>query len=180
MGDTFSERGHLEEICLFFCLNDWSAAFRTLAVYQLGFCPEAFAWCTVFSLILALVDITLVVQFLEDFLYSFNVIIIRCPDIAVITDVHIRPKALECFYDFVYIFLWGNAFFSGFLFDFQTVFIGTGEEHDIIALHPAVTSDGVASNRCIAMSDMRIAGRVINRGCDVIWFCCQWKSLLIC
>ena len=66
------------------------------------------------------------------------------------------------------------------LFDFQTVFIGTGEEHDIIALHPAVTSDGVASNRCIAMSDMRIAGRVINRGCDVIWFCCQWKSLLIC
>ena len=48
-------------------------------------------------------------------------------------------------------------FLGGLLLNFQTVLVRTRKKHYVKALHSSVTSDRVASNSCIAMSDMRIA-----------------------
>ena len=56
---------HLEEVGFFLRGLYFSAAVRTLAVYQLGFGEEGFAGGAIHAFVIALVDITLVVQFLE-------------------------------------------------------------------------------------------------------------------
>ena len=57
---------------------------------------------------------------------------------------------------------------SRFLFDFQTVFISSGEEDHIIALHSSVPCDRIAGNCCIAVPDMGISRRIVNRCRDII------------
>ena len=64
--------------------------FGTLAVFiKLGLCPEAFAGSAVFSGVLALIDIALVVESLENGLDGFYVIIVGSSDIAVVAYVHV-------------------------------------------------------------------------------------------
>ena len=83
-------------------------------------------------------------------------IIVSSPDVSVIADVHVAPKLFESLDDLVNIFLRRNTFFSSLLFDFQTMLVSTGEEHDIIALHTSVSGDRIASNSGVAVTDMRI------------------------
>ncbi|CDD52908.1 uncharacterized protein BN633_00970 [Ruminococcus sp. CAG:379] len=76
--------GQPQEVCLLLGGLHLSATVRTLAVHQLGGRPEALAGSTVHALILALVDIPLVVQLLEDLLYHFLMPWIRCADESVV------------------------------------------------------------------------------------------------
>jgi len=85
------------------------------------------------------------------------VVIIGGSYISVIVNIHKVPKALEGFNYFVNIFLGSHTLFGSFLLNFKTMLVSTRKKHYIIALHSSVTSDRVASNSCIAMSDMRIA-----------------------
>jgi hypothetical protein len=47
------------------------------------------------------------------------------------------------------------------------VLVSTGKEHYIIALHSLHSCDAVASDRRVAMSDVRIARRIVDGRCDV-------------
>ena len=162
--NAVGEGGHLHEVCLFLCLGHLTVTFRTAAVFvQLGFRPEALARGAVLALVLALVDVAQIVQLLENLLYRLYVVIVGGADVAVIADVHLCPEGFERLDDLVHVFFRGNALGSGFLFDFQTVLIGTGEKDHIIALHPSVACDGIAGNGGVAVSDVRIAGRIVDR-----------------
>ena len=68
----------LEEVCLLLCRLYLSATVGAFSVNKLTFCPEAFARCTVKSLIFTFVNVTLVVQLFEYLLNSLFVIVVGC------------------------------------------------------------------------------------------------------
>ena len=78
---------HTEEVSLLFRRLYHTAAVRTLAVYQLGLCPERFTGGTVHSLIGSLVNISLIVETLEDLLYLFLMILIGSTDKLIIRNI---------------------------------------------------------------------------------------------
>ena len=133
-----------------------------------GLRPEAFARCAVLALIFALIDVSQVVQALEDLLYGFYMIVVCGADIAVIADVHFFPQCLKVLttsstYSFGVI-----PFCRRFLFNFQTVFICSGEENDIIALHSSEPGDRIAGYSGVAVTDVGISRRIVDRCRDII------------
>ena len=169
---------HLEEVSLLLSLCYLSVTLRTTAVLvKLWLSPEAFARRAVFALVFALVNIALVIKSLEDLLNSFNVIIVSSSDVSVIADVHVAPKLFESLDYLINIFLRCNTLFSSLLFDFQTMLVSACEEHDIIALHTSVSGNRIAGNSGVAVTDMRITGRVIYRGSDIKRFFLHIKDL---
>ena len=131
---------------------------RTAAVFvQLRLCPEALTRCAVLTLVFSLIDISQIVQALENLLYGFNVVVISGADVAVIADVHFFPQCLKGLDDLIYIFFRRDTLFRRFLFDFQTVFIGSGEENHIIALHSSESCNRITGNCGIAVPDMGIS-----------------------
>ena len=167
--DTLCKGSHFHEVGFFLCLDDFAVTLRTAAVFvQLGLGPEAFARGAVLALIFTLIDVSQIVQTLEDLLYGFYVVVIGGADIAVIADVHLFPQCLESLDDLIYIFFRRDTLCRRFLFDFQTVFISSGEEDHIIALHSSVPCDRIAGNCCIAVPDMGISRWIVNRCRDII------------
>ena len=67
---------HTEEVSLLFGRLYHTAAVRALAIYQLGLRPERLTGSTIHSLIGPLVNITLVIETLEDLLYLLLMILI--------------------------------------------------------------------------------------------------------
>ena len=168
---TLRKGGHFKEVGFFSCFLDLAVAFGTAAVFiKLGFRPEAFTRGAVLALVFAFVDIAFVVQVLEDFLYSFHVVIVGSAYIAVVADVHIRPEVFKNFNDIVNVLLRGNSFFRGLFFYFLTVLVGSRKEHNVIALHTFVARNRVAGNGGIAMPDMGISRGVVNGRGDVKGF----------
>ena len=155
--NAVGKRRHLEEVRFLLCLGDLSAALGALAVNELALSPEALAGRAVFAAVLALVDISLVVECLEDFLDALDVVVVGGADIAVVADIHKAPETLEDLGDLVNVFLGRDAFLGGLLFDFQAVLVGACEKHHVIALHSSVARDRVAGDGGVAVSDMRIA-----------------------
>ena len=167
--DALCKGCHLHEVSLFLCLGDLPVAFRTAAVFvQLGLRPEAFARCAVLALIFALIDVSQVVQALEDLLYGFYMIVVCGADIAVIADVHFFPQCFEGLNDLIYIFFRRDTLCRRFLFNFQTVFICSGEENDIIALHSSEPGDRIAGYSGVAVTDVGISRRIVDRCRDII------------
>ena len=100
---------HFEEICLFFCRCNRASAVRTFSVYKLGLGEEGFTRCTVKSFIISFVDISLIVQFFEDFLYLCLVIGIGGTDEFVVGSIHQIPDSLDLGGYVVYKFFWCDA-----------------------------------------------------------------------
>ena len=130
-----------------------------------------------------LVDIAAVIQLLEDLLHALDMVIVGGADIAVIADVHVLPQLLEDRDDLVDILLGGDTAFLRLFLYLLTVFVGTGQEHHIVALHPLVAGDTVARDGGIGMPDMGVARGVIDRGRDVkclfVTFLAHGWSLLV-
>ena len=57
--------------------------------------------------------------------------------------------------------------FGRCLLDFLAVFVGAGEEVDVIAIEPHKARDGIRGDRLIGMANMRRAIRIGDRGRDV-------------
>ena len=100
---------HFEEICLFLGRLYRTAAVRALSVYKLGFCPEGLAGRTVHSLIGSLVNISLIIQALKNFLYLLLMIIIRCPDKFVVGNIEQIAQSLNHTGNLVNVLLGSNA-----------------------------------------------------------------------
>ena len=78
---------HAEEISLFLGRLYDTAAVRALAVHQLGLGPERFTGGTVHSLIGPLVNISLIIETLEDLLYLLLMILIGSTDELIIRNI---------------------------------------------------------------------------------------------
>ena len=97
-------------------------------------------------------------------------IVISCTDISVIRYAESCPELLEVLNDGVNVCLRCCALFLSLLLDLLAVFVSTGKEHYIVALHSLHSCDAVASDRRVAMSDVRIARRIVDGRSDVEWF----------
>ncbi len=90
-----------------------------------------------------------------------------CANKFIVGNVQQLPEILKLFCHTVNVLLGCNAFLFCLLLNLQAVLVGPGEEHHVIALHPPVTGNRVTCKRTIAVPDMRLAGRIVNRRCDV-------------
>ena len=78
---------HTEEVSLLLGRLYHAAAVRALAVHQLGLRPERLTGSTVHSLIGPLVNISLIVETLEDLLYLLLMILIGSTDELIIRNI---------------------------------------------------------------------------------------------
>ena len=86
---------HIEEVCLFLCLLDGSAAIGALAVGYLCVGKEGLAGSAIPALVITLVDITLAEEALEYLLNGLYVIVVGGADEVVIAYVHLVPHTLD-------------------------------------------------------------------------------------
>ena len=135
--------------------------------HQLGRRPEGFAGRAVHALIFAFVNISLIVEFLEDFLHDLLVAGLGGADEIVVVDVHQFPQLLGLGHDFVHVFLGRYAGFRGLGFDLLAVFVGAGEEVGVIAQHLLEPGHGIRRHGGVGVTDVHVAAGIIDGRCDI-------------
>ena len=153
---------------LLLCMLHRSAAVRAFSAIQLRFSPKSFARRTVPAFIFAFINISLIVQLLEDLLNGCDVAFIRSPNKAVVGYAQDFPQFLDSRYDPVDVLFRRNSVFLRLPLNLEAVLVGACKKHDVIALKPSVPGLGVGRNRCIRMSDMKIVAGIINRSRNII------------
>ena len=68
-------------------------------------------------------------------------IIVSSADIAVIINVHILPEFFENVNNLINVLLGGNALFSSFLLDFETMLVGSCKKHYVMTLHSFISGN---------------------------------------
>ena len=149
---------------------DFAAAVRALAVHQLAVGPEALTGLAVVADVLALVDIALLVQLGEDLLAAFHVVVIGGADKAVVADIQQLPQILDGGHDLVHILLGGDAGIGSLILDLLAVLIGTGQEHDVVALHPLEAGQRITCHGGVAVANVQLIAGVIDGGGDIKCF----------
>ena len=97
-------------------------------------------------------------------------IVVGSSYIAVIAYVHGFPQTLEIVNDRVNVLLGSNALLLCLELDFLTVLIGTCQEHYVVTLHSLESRNSVTGYGSVAVTDMRISRRIINRGGYIEFF----------
>ena len=95
LDQTISILAHFKDICLFLCRLNRATAVRTFSIYKLRLCEERLTRCTVHSFVMSLVNISLIVKFLENLLNLFLMIFICCTDEFVIRCIHQIPDSFD-------------------------------------------------------------------------------------
>ena len=165
-----------EEIRLFLCRLHRTSTIRTFSVYELGLGEEGFTRCTVKTFIISFVDISLIVQFFEDFLYLCLVIGVGGTDEFVVGRIHQIPDSLDLGGYVVYEFFWRDPCLFCFQLDLLAMLIGSGLEEYIVALLTFEAGDAVREYDLVGVSDVRLAGCVGNRRGDIIF----WSDFFHC
>src|SRR5699024_2327907 len=75
------------------------------------------------------------------------------------------------------IFLWLHILFLRFTLDFLTMFIRSGQVHDIVSAQPFITCHGITGNCGIGMSYVQIAARIIDWCCYIKCILSVWHGL---
>ena len=165
--DVMNERvrvlSHPEEVRLFFGALDFAAAVGAFAVYKLALRPKTFARGAVPALVLALVDIALLIELLEDLLHRPDVARIGGADELVVRSADAVPNGADDTRDVVDIGLRGDARLFRLLFDLLAVFVRARLEADVVALHALETDDGVRQNGFVSVADVRLARSIGDR-----------------
>ena len=160
---------HAEEISLLLGRLYDTAAVRALAVHQLGLGPEGLTGSTVHSLIGSLVNISLIVETLENLLHLLLMILIRGTDELIIGNVQQITQSADHTGDLIYMFLGSDAGCLSLQFDLLSMLVSTGLEEDIIALLSLETCDAVSQYDLVVVADMGLR-RCIGNRCGKIIF----------
>ena len=160
---------HLKEIGVFLGLVHFTAAYRTVvSIHDLRSSIECLALSAVQAVVLSQINIALIIELLEDLLYLALMILIRCADKAVIGSVHKVPQPLDLTGYIVDKFLGRLARNRSSGLDLLTMLITSCLEVYVITVRSLISGDTVCQNDLIGVSNMRFAGRVGNRCCNVI------------
>ena len=120
---------------------------------------------------MSLVNISLVVKFLENLLNLFLMIFICCTNEFVIRCIHQIPDSFDFCWYIIYEFLWCDSSLLGFELDLLSVLICSCLEEYIISLASLVTCDCICKHDLVCVSDMRFTWCIGNRCCYIIfWF----------
>ena len=161
---------HPEEIRVFLGLVHLAAADRAvLAVYDLRGSVESLALSAVHSLVIAQINVALLVQLSEDLLDLKLMIRVRCADKAVIRSVYQIPESLDLSGHLIDKFLGSLAGRRGPGLDLLSVLVASRLEMHVVTVGSLISRDTVSQNDLIGVSDMRFAGSVCDRCCDVIF-----------
>ena len=168
LDETGSVFLHIEEVRLFSCLLYGSAAIRALTVCYLRFGKEGLTGSAVPALVVALLDITLLEETLEDLLNCLNVVIVGGADEVIVAYVHLIPHFLDNARDVINVCLRCDTCSCGAVFDLLTVLIGTRAEEYVIALCSLVAGDGVGCDCFVGIADVGLCGSVRDCCCYII------------
>ena len=161
---------HAEEICLFLLRMDISSADRAFSLRRkLRLRVERLALRAVQAVILSLVNIALLIKALENLLNLDDMVLVRRADEAIVGCVHEIPDALNFCRRFVDEFLRLHALFNSTRLYLLPVLIGAGLEPDIVSVRPLITCNRIRKNNLVGIADMRLARRVGNCRCDVVF-----------
>ena len=170
---------HPEEVGLLLGGLDGAAAVGAAAVLQLALGPEGFTGGAVHAGVLAFIDVTLVIEPLEDFLNHLFVVVVGGADKVVVAGVHGVPDGADLAGDLVHIGLGGHTGGARDLLDFLAVLIGAGAEEDVVALHSLEAGDGVGEDDFIGVADVGFPGGVGNGGGNVELFLFHGDSFFL-
>ena len=106
-------------------------------------------------------------KFAEDLLYGLHMALVRRADKVRVINIHQLPELLDAIYDVIDIFLRRHAGVARLALDLLTMLIRSSQEENIIARHLLKAGHRVRRSRTVAMADMQIIARIINRRCDV-------------
>ena len=162
---------HFEEIAFLAGQLHGAAAVRAdlLAVLllELRHRPEALARRAIVALVRALVNVALLVEFLEDLLNDLLVPFVGGADEVVILNVHQLPQILGLGDDLVHKLLRRYTRFLGLALDLLTVLVGSGEEIGVVAGHLLEPGHAVRRHGRVRVTDGHVAGRIIDRRRDI-------------
>ena len=157
----------LEEITFLFHKLYGSAAVGTLAVYKLSFSPECFAGSAVPALVVALVDISFLVQLGKNLLYRLHMLFVGSTDKLVIRDIEKLPQLFEFSHNAVDIVLYRSICSRRNFLYLLTVLVRTRKIEYVIALHSLISRKRVADYRRIARTDMPLSAGIIDRRSNI-------------
>ena len=98
-------------------------------------------------------------------------VVVGGADEAVVGNVHQLPQIQHAPLtgdDVVHKLLGGHACGLGLVLDLLAMLVGSGEEHDVIALKPLEARHGVRRHGAVGVADVELGGRVIDGGGNVI------------
>ena len=154
---------HLEEVGVLFDLRHLAPAVGALAIYELTLRPIALARRAVKPLVLALVDVTLLVDAAEDLLHNALVALLSRADEIVVRDVELLPKPLKSRNDLVDVGKGRHALLLCLLLDLLPVLVASREKEHIVIGQPLETCDSVGNRRAVRVSNMQLRARVVDR-----------------
>ena len=143
---------------------------RASAIHQFAFCIKTFTPKTVCAFVFAEVDISCIIDLLQDFLDYPGVGRGCCAYEIVILYVEFRPQGFEKLSDLVHIDKWTQALLLGRSDHLVTMFIGSCQKVGLLAAHPVESIQDIGHNRGVSMTQVRPGIHVIDGGCNVEWF----------
>ena len=160
---------HTEEVGLLLGRLHLPAAVGALAVHQLRLGEEGLAGRAVKSFVIPLIDVSLVVEALENLLNLGLMVLVRGADKFVVGSIHQIPNPLNLRCGLVHKLLGRYASSLGLLLDFLAVLIGSGLEKYIPALGSLIAGNGIRQHDFIGVSNVGLAGSVGNGRGNIIW-----------
>ncbi len=139
----------------------------TFSFHQFFFRVKALAAETIVSPILSKIDVSRIIDLLEDLLDRFLVIGIRCPNKIIIRDTAGIPGGAKKGADTVSLDLRLRPVFFGRLGDLVPMLIGPREQEGLDSLAPVIPLQGVGNDGGIGVAQVRLCVDVIQRGCKV-------------
>ena len=125
---------HLEEICFFLHFLQFTTTDRTFTIFcDLRLCIECFTFLTIQTIIMTLINITLVIELLKDLLHLLFMIWICCSHEFIIRNIHNIKLVLDFLRYFINKCLRRNTSLCSLFFNFLAMFIRTSLETNIIA-----------------------------------------------
>ena len=167
---------HLEEVSLFLCSLYSSATVGAFAAFCLSFSEKGLTGCAIPTLVFALINIALIVELLEYFLYCRLVIVVSCTDKVVVFNVHLVPKLADLNRNAVNVCLRCNSCVLCKVLDLLTVLVSSRTIENVKAHLLFIARHSVSHNCLVCVTKVRLLRCVRYRCCYII-FLAHFKIL---
>ena len=138
-----------------------------LALLQLRLRPVRLARRAVPALVLAFIDIPLLIELAEDFLYHRFMAFVRGADKIAVFHVHHLPQVLDARHDSIHELLRRHALFLRAALNFLPVLVRARQKEHVVAGQAFEARHGIRRHRAVAVPDMQFVRRIVNRRGDV-------------
>ena len=171
---------HFEEIAFLLHLFNGTMAVRAAAVLvELTLQPVGFARNAVQALVVFLIDIALLINFLQRVLNYLVMALLTGADEVIVGDIQTLPEQLKVSDNSVNILNRSYALFLCLTLDFQTMLVTAGQKENVLALQTMEACQAVGNRRAISMTDMQIITRIIDWCGNIITRFSHCLSLLL-